>query len=102
MQRNATLSPSWPIAPWQVRCLLAGMIVLLLAAGLLAAEPAREVIPPPKEEAFTIDIIKVGCKKVRVERFEPKADGQKHSAIVLLPGVDGMVKPFGPIYRAQA
>ena len=102
MQRNATLSPSWPIAPWQVRCLLAGMIGLLLTAGLLAEEPAREVIPPPKEDAFTTDNIKVGCKKVRVERFEPKADGKMHPVIVLLPGVDGMVKPFGPIYRAQA
>ena len=102
MRCNATLSPSWPVAPWQVRCLLAGMIGLLLTAGLLAEEPAREVIPPPKEDAFTTDNIKVGCKKVRVERFEPKADGKMHPVIVLLPGVDGMVKPFGPIYRAQA
>jgi dienelactone hydrolase len=73
------------------------MTVLLLAAGLLASEPAREVIPSPKE-----DVIKVNGKEVHVERFEPKADGKMHPAIVILPGVDGMEKPFGPIYRDQA
>jgi carboxymethylenebutenolidase len=91
MRRTRTLRRSWSIVSIAV---VAG---LLLLASVTAAEPAKE-----KEEAFTTDIIKVGSKDVRVERFEPKADGKKHPAIVILPGVDGMAKPFGPKYRDEA
>ncbi len=82
--------------------LLAGVAALLLTIGLHAAEPPKERIPPPKEEAFTTDIIKMGGKDVRVERYEPKADGKTYPAIIMLPGVAGLDKTCGPLYRAQA
>jgi dienelactone hydrolase len=67
--------------------------VLLLVA--LTAPAAQSCENPVPAETFVS-----GGKKVRVERFEPRANGP-HPVIVLLPGIDGLEKAPG-VFRGVA
>src|SRR5262249_53873225 len=88
MRRQLTIvAPSWPTT-WTARawCWLAGLAVLTLLAGPVAAEPSRTTSCP------VIDTFQSAGKPITVERFEPEAAG-KYPAFLLLHAVDGMAKP---------
>src|SRR5262249_46744201 len=94
MRRQLTIvAPSWPTT-WTARawCWLAGLAVLTLLAGPVAAEPSRTTSCP------VIDTFQSAGKPITVERFEPEAAG-KYPAFLLLHAVDGMAKPYGDKYR---
>jgi carboxymethylenebutenolidase len=67
----------------------------LLACPAFAAEP----LAPTAREAT--DTFRSGGKDVRVERFEPTADG-KYPALVLLHPIDGLDNASGEVYRGLA